>query len=135
MSSSFPPVRTAAAVTLAVAIAWTAAGCGRDSTLHPQRPAVPDNTQVPVNAARVRDLCDFFAYRSLETLSEPLAQGNVNVLAERPGVPYNLAKTAHDYYADGITAPDTPDHRRTLTTRYETVLFTCRDAGTGWVRP
>lgn len=115
-----------------LALIPAAAGCT------PPKPGpvrTPSVDVLSADPARVRDLCDFFAYRSLETLSEPAAQGNVDLLAERPGVPYNLAKTAHDYYADGITAPDTAEHRNTLTTRYETVLASCRTAGTGWHRP
>lgn len=116
----------------ALALTLPAAACAQ-----PERGPVrtPSVDVLSADPARVRELCDFFATRPLEVLAEPAAQGNVNLLAERPGVPLNLTRTAHGYYADGITAPDTAEHRNILTTRYETVLASCRNAGTGWQRP
>ncbi len=82
---------------------------------------------------KIKEVCDFFAYRAVDTLGTAEAQGNAALLADRPGVPEAVHDATHDYYADGITWPDTADHRTTLELRYTTVMRACR--GAGWVRP
>jgi len=130
-------VRSVALLTLsgAIATAWLLAACTGDPRIDPRRQPTAGTVSFTPDAGHVKDLCDFFAYRAVDTLGTPEAEGNVSLLAERPGVPGELADTARSFYADGIVRPDTTDHRTTLELRYTTMLRACRDAGTGWTRP
>lgn len=116
----------------AIGAAWLLGACAEpEPKIGPRRAP----SSAVTDAAKVKELCDFFAFRAVDTLGTEGAQGNVDLLARRPGVPDDLQKAAHGFYADGITRPDTPDHRTVLEMRYTTVMRACQGAGTGWVRP
>lgn len=107
-------------------MATVTGGCaGRTS------PRPPAPTVFTTRTDHVKDLCDYFFTRPLETLGTEGAQGEVNLLAGATGIPAALAGRAHDFYAGGITRPDTSAHRETLDARYKAVMRACRDAG--WV--
>ena len=125
-------VALAVAFLLAVGYGGALAGCAGDRTpIGPRR----QPTVAQPDTSKVKELCDFFAVRALDTLGTDAAQGNGSLLADRPGIPAALHDAVHDFWADGIARPDTADHRATLDGRYAAVIQACRAAGTGWQRP
>lgn len=83
----------------------------------------------PTLYAAVSRVCDFFTARTVDQLGTAEAQGNAGLYASLPGVPGNLRTVVTRYYADGITVPDTGQHRAVLDERRTRVLDTCATLG------
>jgi hypothetical protein len=72
----------------------------------------------PTNAANIKNICDFFYTRAIETLQTDNAHGNATTLAARAGVPRDIRNAVESFYGTTDTKAG-----------YATVITTCEKEG------
>lgn len=116
-------------IVVAVFAVTALAGCSRSEPITgPRR----QPTVAQPDPVKIREVCDYFYYRAVDSLVSDAAQGQVNTLTERPGVPDDLRAVTRHFYDDAMK-PDTAERRDTLERRYAMVVQVC--LGDHWVRP